>query len=220
MRIILLGAPGSGKGSVGDLLQSTYGFPRISTGDLLRDAVRKRTPLGLEAESQMGRGGLVDDGLVLKLLAERLAAADCKAGCVFDGYPRNLSQAVDLEGLDGDRREMAFLMDTREDVIIRRLESRRVCPKCGAIYNVVTKKPAREGVCEVCGERLVQRADDRAEIIHERLKTYREKTEPLVEHYRAKGVLRRIDGNGTIEEAFRAIRSALDAETGEAKARP
>jgi len=220
MRIILLGAPGSGKGSVGDLVQSAYGFPRISTGDLLRDAVRKRTPLGLEAEAQMGKGGLVDDGLVLKLLAERLAEPDCRKGYVLDGYPRNISQARDLEGLDGGRREMVFLIDTHEDVVVRRLETRRICPRCGAIYNVVTKKPAREGVCDVCGSALVQRADDRAEVIRERMKTYHEKTEPLVVYYRAKEVVRRIDGNGTVEESFRAVRSALDAETGEAKARP
>jgi len=220
MRVILLGAPGSGKGSVGDLVRSAYGFPRISTGDLLRDAVQKRTPLGLEAEAQMGQGGLVDDALVLKLLAERLAAPDCRTGYILDGYPRNLSQARDLERLDSRRREIVFLIETGEDVVVRRLESRRICPACGAIYNVVTKKPAREGLCDVCGAALVQRTDDRADVIRERMKTYHEKTEPLIAHYQSKGGLRRVSGDGTVEETFRPVRSALDAATAEAKARP
>ena len=210
MRVILLGAPGSGKGSVGDLVRSAYGFPKISTGDLLRDAVQKKTPLGLQAASQMGKGGLVDDALVLALLRERLAGLDCRIGYILDGYPRNLSQAKDLESLDGGRREIVFLIDVREDVVARRIGSRRLCPGCEAIYNVITKKPAREGVCDGCGTSLVQRQDDRPELVPERLKTYHAKTEPLIAYYEAKGVLHRIDGNGTIEETFRPIRLVLD----------
>jgi adenylate kinase len=212
MRIILLGAPGSGKGSVGDVIRSTYDLPRISTGDLLREAVQRKTPLGIEAASQLGKGGLVDDALVLKLLEERLARPDCRAGYILDGYPRNLSQARSLEELDGRRREVVFLLDTREDVIVRRLGSRRICPACETIYNVVTKKPVREGVCDACGTALVERPDDRAEVIAERMKTYHAKTEPLVAYYEAKGVLHRVDGNGTVEETFRPIRSVLDKE--------
>jgi adenylate kinase len=210
MRVILLGAPGSGKGTVGDLVRSIYGFPKISTGDLLRDAVQRKTPLGLEAAAQMGKGGLVDDALVLKLLAERLAGPDCRAGYTLDGYPRNMSQARSLEELDGGRPEVVFLIETREDVVVRRLESRRVCPACEAIYNVVTKKPARDGVCDVCGTALVQRADDRADVIQERMRTYHVKTEPLIAYYEARGVLHRVDGNGTIEDAFKPVRSVLD----------
>ena len=210
MRIVLLGAPGSGKGSVGDLIRSAFGFPRISTGDLLRDAVQKRTPLGLEAAAQMGKGGLVDDALVLALLRERLAGPDCRAGYILDGYPRNLAQAKTLEGLDGGRPEMVFLIETREDVLVRRLSTRRVCPACEAVYNVVSKKPAREGVCDACGTALVQRLDDRAEVIAERMRTYHAKTEPLVAYYEARGVLRRVDGNGTVEETFEPIRAALE----------
>ncbi len=210
MRIVLLGAPGSGKGAAGDLIRSAFGFPRISTGDLLRDAVQKRTPLGLEAAAQMGKGGLVDDALVLALLRERLAGPDCRAGYILDGYPRNLAQAKTLEGLDGGRPELAFLIETREDVVVRRLSTRRVCPVCGAVYNVVSKKPAREGVCDACGTALVQRLDDRAEVIAERMRTYHAKTEPLVAHYEARGVLRRVDGNGTVEETFEPIRAALE----------
>jgi adenylate kinase len=210
MRVILLGAPGSGKGSVGDLVRSAYGFPKISTGDLLREAVQNKTPLGVQAASQMGKGGLVDDAIVLGLLRERLARPDCRAGYILDGYPRNLSQAKDLEALDGGRPEIAFLIETREDVVVRRIESRRMCPGCEAIYNVITKKPAREGVCDACGTALVRRQDDRPDLVPERMKTYHTKTEPLIAYYQAKGVLHRIDGNGTLEETFRPVRSVLD----------
>jgi adenylate kinase len=197
---------------VGDLIRSAYGFPRISTGDLLREAVQKKTPLGLEAAGQLGKGGLVDDALVLKLLVERLAAPDCRAGYVLDGYPRNLAQAADLERLDGGRPEVAFLIETREDVVVSRLTSRRICPSCEAIYNVVTKKPAREGICDLCGTALVQRADDRADVIRERMKTYHEKTEPLIAYYEGRGILHRVDGNGTLDEVFRPVRLVLERE--------
>jgi len=220
MRVILLGAPGSGKGSVGNLIRSTYGFPKISTGDLLRDAVRKKTALGQEAATQMGKGGLVDDALVLRLLQERLSEPDCRAGYTLDGYPRNLSQARSLEQLDGGEREVVCLIETREDVVIRRLATRRLCPSCGAIYNVVTKKPSREGVCDACGAALVQRIDDRPDVIQERMRTYHTKTEPLIAHYQAKGVLHRVDGNGTVEETFRPVRAVLDEELRRAKDSP
>lgn len=217
MRVILLGAPGSGKGSVGDLVRSAYGFPKISTGDLLRDAVQKKTPLGQEAASQMGKGGLVDDAIVLKLLDERLAGPDCREGYTLDGYPRNLSQARSLEALDGGRPEVVFLIETREDVVIRRLATRRVCPSCGAIYNVITRKPAREGICDVCGASLVQRTDDRPDVIQARMRTYHAKTEPLIAHYQEKGVLHRVEGNGTVEETFQFVRDILDDSLRRAK---
>jgi adenylate kinase len=217
MRVILLGAPGSGKGSVGDLVRSAYGFPKISTGDLLREAVQKKTPLGQQAATQMGKGGLVDDAIVLKLLEERLAGPDCREGYTLDGYPRNLSQARSLEGLDGGQPEVVFLIETREDVVIRRLATRRVCPSCGAIYNVITRKPAREGVCDVCGASLVQRTDDRPDVIQERMRTYHAKTEPLIAHYQEKGVLHRVEGNGTVEETFQSVRDILDDSLRRAK---
>ncbi len=214
MRIILLGAPGSGKGTVGDRLRDVTGFPRISTGDLLREAVRDRTALGLRAESQLGKGGLVDDETVLGLLKERLSRPDCRAGYILDGYPRNLEQAATLETLDGARPEIVFEIETREEVVVRRLTSRRICPSCEAIYNTISKPPRKEGICDVCGAALIQRADDRAEIIPERMRTYRSKTEPLISHYAAKGVLRRVDGNGTVEDAVRPILEALEGVMG------
>jgi adenylate kinase len=212
MRVILLGAPGSGKGSMADLIRSAYGFPKISTGDLLREAVRDRTPLGIKASAQLGQGGLVDDEIVLGLLRERLARPDCRSGYILDGYPRNLSQAGDLERLDPARREIVFLIETREDVVIARLASRRICPSCQAVYNVITKKPVREGVCDVCGAGLIQRDDDRPEVIEERMRTYRAKTEPLIAYYRERGALHKVDGNGALDGIFRNVRAVLDAE--------
>ena len=210
MRLILLGAPGSGKGSVGECVREATGFPRISTGDLLRDAVARRTPLGLRAEAQMGKGDLVDDATVLELLRERLAAPDARDGYILDGYPRNLDQARSLEALDPDRPEAVFEIQAGEDVVIRRLSSRRICPSCGAVFNILTMRPRREGVCDVCGAALVTRNDDTPEVIVERLKTYHMKTEPLIAYYQAKGVLHKIDGNGSVETAAAPVKAFLE----------
>jgi len=214
MRIILLGAPGSGKGTVAEALRSAYGFPKISTGDLLREAVREKTPLGLIAASQMGKGGLVDDATVLALLRERLARGDCGGGYVLDGFPRNLSQADSLEALGLDGPEIVFDLEVRDDVVLERLANRRTCPKCEAIYHLVNKPPQAAGLCDVCGTALVQRNDDTPEVIRERLKTHRAKTEPLIARYAAKGRLYGIDGNRKAEEVVRDVRRILDAAIG------
>jgi adenylate kinase len=212
MRVILLGPPGCGKGSVGELIRDATGMPKISTGDLLRESVRTGTPLGIKVSAQLGKGGLVDDDLVLELLQERLARPDCRSGYILDGYPRNLAQAKSLEALDGGRREIAFEILIEEETLVRRLAGRRICPSCEAIYNTVSKRPSRDGVCDVCGGRLIQRADDTPEVIEVRLRTYHAKTEPLFAHYEAKGVLHRVDGNGTVGETFARIRDILGGE--------
>ena len=217
MRIILLGAPGSGKGSVGERLREATGFPWISTGELLREAVRDRTPLGLKAEGQLGKGGLIDDEVVLGLLRERLARPDCRNGYILDGYPRNLEQAATLEKLDGSRAEVVFDIEAREDAIVGRLSSRRICPSCEAIYNIISKRPKKEGACDVCGSLLVQRPDDRAEVIPERMKTYRAMTEPLISYYEARGTLHKVDANGTVEDTVRPILDVLEGLLGRAR---
>lgn len=211
MRLILLGAPGSGKGSVSDLVTGAYGLPRVSTGDLLRHAVRDRTPLGLRAEETMRAGRLVPDGLVIDLVAERLASPDARRGYVLDGFPRTIAQAESLERLDPERPEVVADIVAGEDVLVRRLESRRVCPRCDAVYNVISRPPRRAGFCDRDGEPLVQRADDRAEIILNRLRVYHRETEPLIGYYEAKGALLRIDGGGTVEASFEALRPAIEA---------
>ena len=214
MRVILLGAPGSGKGTVAEGLRSAYGFPKISTGDLLRAAVRERTPLGLKAAAQMGKGGLVDDATVLALLGERLAREDCRGGYTLDGFPRNIAQAESLEALGAAGTEVVFELQVGEEVVLRRLSNRRTCPSCEAIYHLLSKPPKKEGICDVCGTALVQRADDKPEVIAERLKTHHAKTEPLMAYYAAKGTLHRIDGGGTAEATIAEVRKVLDAVRG------
>jgi len=211
MRVILLGAPGSGKGTVAEALRSAYGFPKISTGDLLREAVRDKTPLGLVAASQMGRGGLVDDATVLALLRQRLDRVDCAGGYVLDGFPRNLGQAESLETLGLPGPEIVFDLQVRDEVVLERLANRRSCPKCEAIYHLVNKPPKVPGVCDVCGTALVERADDTPEVIRERLRTYHARTEPLAARYAAKGELHAIDGNRPAGEVVRDVRRVLDA---------
>jgi adenylate kinase len=216
MRIILLGPPGCGKGTQGDLIGDRYGFPRISTGDLLRRAVRERTPLGIEADAAMGRGALVRDEIVLGLVRERIGLPDCREGYILDGYPRNLSQARDVEALDPDRPEIVIAIDVAEDEIVRRLAARRSCPDCGAVYNLIVRKPAREGVCDACRGTLTRRQDDDPEVIRERLRVYAEKTEPLLAHYGKKGNLRRVDGGNGMDATFALIRGILDPALGAA----
>jgi len=211
MRVILLGPPGSGKGTQGELIEEQYGLPKISTGDLLRSAVREGTSLGRKAEAVMNSGELVPDGLVLQIVAERISGKDCARGYVLDGFPRNVNQAVMLESLDGGRPEVALDFRLSEGKLIERLSSRRVCAACHRVTNLSLKPPLREGVCDTCGGELIRREDDRPEVIRERLKVYQRETEPLVEYYRRKGTYNRIDGEPAIRTVFEAVRSVLDA---------
>jgi adenylate kinase len=214
MRIILLGAPGSGKGTVAEALRAAYGLPKISTGDLLREAVREKTPLGLVAASQMGKGGLVDDDTVLALLRQRLGRDDCWDGYVLDGFPRNIPQADRLDALGLAGPEVVIDLEVSEATVLDRLANRRTCPNCEAIYHLVNKPPKVPGVCDVCRTALVQRNDDTPEVIRERLKTHAAKTEPLAARYAAKGHFYRIDGNRRADEVIREVRRVLDAERG------
>ena len=211
MRVILLGAPGSGKGTAAELIRSAYGFPKISTGDLLREAVRERTPLGLVAASQMGKGGLVDDATVLALLLERLALKDCRDGYILDGFPRNLAQARSLEAIVAAGPEVVIELRVSEKVVLERLAHRRTCSSCEAIYHDVRKPPVKEGVCDACGTALIQRTDDTPAVIVKRLATHHAMTEPVSAYYAAKGTLHVIDGEGTAGAVFAEVRKVLDA---------
>lgn len=211
MRIILLGPPGGGKGTQGDLVVKHYGFPRISTGDLLRQAVQAGTALGHEAAAAMKQGGLVRDEIVLGLVRERIARPDCRDGYVLDGYPRTLSQAKDVEALDPGRPEVVIAIDVAAEEIVRRLADRRSCPDCGAVFNLIVRKPAREGVCDACRGTLTTREDDKPEVVRERLRVYAEKTEPLLAYYAKKGSLHRVDGGKGVDETAAAVRDILDA---------
>jgi adenylate kinase len=221
MRIILFGSPGSGKGTQGDLVEKEYGFPRISTGDLLRRAVRDGTPLGRRAEALMNRGQLVSDDIVEGLVRERIAQPDCRRGYLLDGFPRNPAQVKSLEAMDGRRPEVVIEIVVASETIVERLGHRRVCADCGAVYNLADRPPKVEGRCDVCGGRLEQRRDDRPEVIAERLRVYRAETAQIRGHYQAKNVYHAVDGAGAVADVFGRIRLILDQaveETGAAEA--
>ena len=209
MRLILLGAPGSGKGTMGEMLSRETGFPRISTGDLLRKAVREGSPVGRKAEAVMKAGGLVDDATVTGLVRERIAAPDCLGGYILDGYPRTTAQAEAIEAIDPARPEIVIDLVVGEAAVIARLGGRRVCGACGAVFHTANKPPKAAGICDTCGGDLVLRADDEAATVRERLRVYREATAPLEARYRVKGTYRAVNGEGYPEEVYTRIAALL-----------
>jgi len=203
--LILLGPPGAGKGTQAKGLTGRLGVPHISTGDMLREAVREGSPLGRAAKAVMDRGELVSDELLTGIVRERLAKADCGAGFLLDGYPRNLAQAATLDGILaelGREPARALEISVPDEAIVARLGSRRSCPACGAVYNLQTQPPAREGLCDACGAALVLRDDDRPEVVRERLRVYHEKTAPLSELYSGRKALKAVDGGRAPEEVL------------------
>jgi adenylate kinase len=212
MRIILLGPPGSGKGTQGNLIEKKYGLPKISTGDLLRNEVRERTQLGKEAEARMNRGELVDDDIVVGMIKNRISKPEYQRGYIMDGFPRNIVQAQRLEEIDPDRKEMAIEIHLSDQAVLDRLSSRRTCPGCGRIYNLKIKPPKRELICDTCEKRLFLRDDDKPEVIKDRLKVYHEQTKILIDYYSEKKVYFKIEGDETIEAVFKNISSLLDRE--------
>ncbi len=213
MRIVLLGAPGSGKGTQGKKLAEKYGIPQISTGDLLRAAVAANTPLGQRAKAAMEAGQLVSDEIVMGLIRERLGEPDTEPGFILDGFPRNLTQAEALdrmlEELDKPL-QVALHIDVDFDTLMQRLTGRRTCESCGQMYNIYTSPPKIDGVCDQCGGRLIQRADDNEETIRKRLEVYRSQTMPLIAYYREQGKLRTVKGDGSIDDIFARILSQLE----------
>jgi adenylate kinase len=210
MKIILLGAPGSGKGTQGELMAKTYGYPRISTGDLLREAVTLGTPLGQEAKAIMERGDLVEDDLVIKMIEERISKPDCAKGYILDGFPRTVYQARKLENIDSNHSEVVIDIFLPDQAVINRLNARRICSSCGTIYNLLGHKPKSQDICDVCSGKLIQRDDDRFGVIRDRLRIYHEQTEPLVDFYKEKTSYYQVDGEGNIEDIFARIRQVLD----------
>jgi adenylate kinase len=212
MRIVLLGAPGSGKGTQAKKLVADFGYPQVSTGDLLRNAVARSTEYGLKAKAAMDAGQLVSDEIVLGILKDRIAQPDARGGFILDGFPRNLAQAAALEGVLaklGQPLDAAVLMDVDHEILLKRLTGRRSCSGCGRVYNIHFLPPPADGRCESCGGELVQRADDREETIGRRLEIYRAETAPLIEHYRALGKLQVVQAEGEFEEVYRQLVAVL-----------
>jgi len=212
MRIVLLGAPGAGKGTQAKILIEKYGMPQISTGDLLRAAVGAGTVLGKEAKSFMDKGELVPDSVVLGMVEERLKQDDCKKGYILDGFPRNTAQAEALDKMLAALNmslTAALSVDVPFEDLMKRLTGRRTCKGCGQMYNIFFKAPAKEGVCDKCSGELFQRDDDKEATIKKRLEVYTAQTEPLIGYYKSKGILKSISGTGSIDEIFKKVTAAL-----------
>ncbi len=210
--VVLLGPPGAGKGTQAKRVAAAFGLLHISTGDLLRDEVARGTALGQEAKGFMNRGELVPDEVVGKMLAKRLHSQQAALGCVYDGYPRTTAQGNLLDGLLaelGRRVDAVLYLNVPDSELLSRITGRRSCPACGAVYHVAAQPPKADGVCDSCGGRLVQREDDREEVVRERLRVYREHTAPLLEFYRGRKILREADGSVAPDEVFKRLREAL-----------
>jgi adenylate kinase len=212
MRIILLGAPGSGKGTQAQRLSETFGIPQVSTGDLLRGAVAAGTELGKRAKVAMDAGELVSDDIVLGMIRERLAQPDAAPGFILDGFPRNIAQAGSLDTVLDEidaPLDAVVLLDVDFDVLLKRITGRRSCGKCGKVFNVYYLPPATEGVCDSCGGELLQRADDNEETVSNRLKVYESQTAPLVAFYEDRGKLHTVAATGGIDDVLSAVEKTL-----------
>ena len=212
MNLILLGPPGVGKGTQAKRLTEEYRVPQVSTGDMLRAALKAGTPLGKEAKTFMDKGALVPDSVVLGLVEERIQAADAQNGFMLDGFPRTVPQADGLAAMmskQGKKIDHVVCLTASNDELVRRLSGRRTCNKCSAPFHVEFKQPKKQGVCDACGGELYQRDDDKEEAIRARLVTYDTQTKPLIEYYKGKGLLRPVDGLGSMEAVYGRIQGAL-----------
>ncbi|HTV97176.1 MAG TPA: adenylate kinase [Steroidobacteraceae bacterium] len=214
MRIVLLGAPGSGKGTQSQLLVDAYGVPQVSTGDLLREAVSKGTELGRRAKAAMDAGKLVDDATVLGMIRERLAQPDAQKGFILDGFPRNIAQAEALQRMLADLKrplEAVVLLNLDLAILFKRLTGRRICEGCGRVFNIYTSPAGTIPQCDKCGgkARLIQRPDDREEVIGKRLEVFEAQTRPLVKYYEDAGLLRIVDADADVDTVFKSIQRAV-----------
>ena len=210
MKLILLGAPGAGKGTQAAVISRELGIPAISTGNILRAAIQEGTPTGMKAKTYMDEGHLVPDEVIIGIITERLAEDDCKNGYILDGVPRTIAQAEAIETM-GIRIDKVLELQVEDNVIVDRMSGRRVCEKCGASYHILNKKSKVEGVCDLCGGKTVIRKDDQPATVLDRLKAYHEQTEPLVEFYRTRGKLAEIKFCPSIEETTAEVMKALEA---------
>ena len=213
MRIIFLGPPGVGKGTQAQHICKKYNIPQISTGDMFRQAIKEQTPLGKKADALMKEGKLIDGSITLGLVKERLQKSDCKNGYLLDGFPRTIPQA---KGFDHLLKEIKQKLDAvislvvDEAVLIKRLSGRRSCPKCSAVFHIETNPPKKKDICDKCGEKLMQRDDDKPETVHKRMETYRTLTAPLIQYYKKKKMLHEVDGDQDIQVVFSEIVAILE----------
>ena len=212
MKIIMLGAPGAGKGTQAKMIADKYQIPHVSTGDIFRANIKNGTELGMEAKKYMDQGQLVPDELTVKILLDRVAQEDCKNGYVLDGFPRTIPQAEVLDNALsklGESIDYAINVDVPDENIVRRMSGRRACVSCGATYHMEHIPPKKEGICDTCGAELILRDDDKPETVLKRLQVYHDQTQPLIDFYTAKGVLKEVDGTVDMKDVFTAIVAIL-----------
>lgn len=211
MKLILLGAPGAGKGTQAERLCAILGIPTISTGNILRAAIKNKTPVGLQAKHYIEAGQLMPDQVIIDIVTERLAAPDCEKGYILDGVPRTIAQAEALEKA-GIVFDDVISIEISDEAIMQRMSGRRVCEHCGASFHLVAVPPKQEGICDNCGGKLVQRKDDAPETVKTRLEVYHRETAPLIDFYKERGVLKRVETQPTVEENTKAMLRALGIE--------
>lgn len=212
MKIIMLGAPGAGKGTQAKKIAEKYGIPHISTGDIFRANIKGGTELGMKAKSYMDQGQLVPDDVTIGMLLDRISEADCANGYVLDGFPRTIPQAESLTNAlneRGEKMDYAVNVDVPDEAIVTRMSGRRACLACGATYHIVYNAPKTEGICDTCGEKLVLRDDDKPETVQKRLSVYHDQTQPLIDYYQAAGILVTVDGTKDLNEVFKDITVVL-----------
>lgn len=214
MKLILLGAPGAGKGTQAEIICKTHNIPTISTGNMLREALKNGTEMGQKAKSYMESGQLVPDEILIGIIQDRLAQDDCKNGFILDGFPRTIPQAESLtKALEemGESIDYAVNVDVPDSAIVSRMSGRRACVNCGATYHIQYNPPKKEGVCDVCGDKLILRDDDKPETVQNRLSVYHEQTQPLIDYYKKAGVLAEVDGTQDMDKVFADITAVLGA---------
>ena len=214
MKIIMLGAPGAGKGTQAKQIADKYSIPHISTGDIFRANIKNGTELGKKAKQYMDEGALVPDELTCDLVMDRIQQDDCKNGFVLDGFPRTIPQAEALDAALGkinEKMDYAIDVDVPDENIVNRMSGRRACLNCGATYHLISIPPKVEGICDRCGSEIVLREDDKPETVQKRLKVYHEQTQPLIDYYKNQGILKSVDGTQPMDEVFKAIVTILGA---------
>lgn len=213
MNLLIIGAPGAGKGTMSDLILKEFDIVHVSTGDMLRAAVNEQTAVGLKAQEYMKKGELVPDQVIHDIIVERLAKDDIKKGFLFDGYPRTIAQAIDLDGILKTlnmKIDAVINLDINDEVLVKRISGRRICPKCGEIYNIYFKPTTKEGICDKCQSELSQRADDNADSLKVRLTEYHKNTQPVIEYYEKMGLVKNINADRNSLDVYQDIKTILE----------